>query len=284
MTFFHGRTFPLSPVAAVVIIASIISIGAFVHFFTNGMTNVYGDGIAHVNIARKVVDSPDDSVRQRYIQIGSPWLPLQTVSMLPLVVNDWMWRTGAAGSLVSMISFVITGLALYLLARIFYRKEEGPWSGALPALSAGIFILNPSAVYLQSTPMSEIVFMAALVVSVYLLQAWTNDQIAKRLVLAAGAMTAATLTRYEAWPVAAFSILIVAFTSQGDWKARLTKISLFAALTAVGPLYWLWHNWEIYGNALEFLIGPNSARGIALQNRVNFNCQRYSWGTLCLTS
>ena len=50
------------------------------------MTNVYGDGIAHVNIARKVVDSPDDSLWQRYIQIGSPWLPVQTVAMLPLVV------------------------------------------------------------------------------------------------------------------------------------------------------------------------------------------------------
>jgi hypothetical protein len=31
-------------------------------------------------------------------------------------------------------------------------------------------------------------------------------------------------------------------------------------------VYWLWHNWAIYGNAVEFLTGPNSARGIYLQN------------------
>src|SRR6266849_5340539 len=129
------RTFTLkpSPSLAVAIVATVLSLSSFAYFFGNGMTNVYGDGIAHVNIARKVVDSPDDSLWQRYIQIGSPWLPLQTVAMLPLVVNDWMWRTGVAGSIVSMISFVIAALSLYLLARSFYRKEDWGWSEGLPA-------------------------------------------------------------------------------------------------------------------------------------------------------
>ncbi len=267
------RTLPLklSPAAAVAIIAALLSFSAFLYFFANGMTNVYGDGVAHVNIARKVVDSPDDLLWQRYIQIGSPWLPLQTVSMLPLVVNDWMWRTGVAGSIVSMIAFVIAAAALYLLARSFFRKEDGRWREALPALSAAIFMLNPSALYMQTTPMSELVFMATLVAAVYLLQRWLNEQTAKRLAIAAAAMTVATLTRYEAWPVALLSILIVALTSNGGWRAKIKSSALFAMLVAIGPVYWLWHNWAIYGNAIEFLSGPNSARGIALQNRVNFN-------------
>src|SRR6185503_15507030 len=84
------------------------------------------------------------------------------------------------------------------------------------------------------------------------------------------AMAVATLARYEAWPVAALSILIVAWTAQGELKAKIKRSSLYAVLVALGPLYWLWHNWAIYGNALEFLSGPNSARGIASQNRVNF--------------
>lgn len=259
------------PVLAVAIIATALSLSAFLYFFANGMTNVYGDGVAHVNIARKVVDSPDDLLWQRYMQIGSPWLPLQTVAMLPLVANDWMWRTGIAGSLVSMISFVIAAVSLYLLAGSFYRKEDGRWSEGLPALSAAIFMLNPSALYMQSTPMSELVFMASLVAAVYLLQRWLNEQTVKRLAIAAAGMTVATLARYEAWPVAVLSIVIVALTSHGDWTAKIKNSAAFAALVAVGPVYWLWHNWAIYGNALEFLSGPNSARGIALQNRVNFN-------------
>jgi hypothetical protein len=251
---------------AVAIIATILSVSSFIYFFDKDMTNVYGDGVAHVNIARKVVDSPDGGVWRRYIQIGSPWLPLQTVLMLPLVANDWMWRTGAAGSIVSMISFLIAALSLYLLARNLYRKEDAPWREALPGLTAAIFVLNPSALYMQATPMPELVFMAALVSSVYLLQRWLDDQTCKRLVIAAAAMTVSTVARYEAWPVAVVSIFIVALTSRGDWKWRIKNSALYSGLVAIGPAYWLWHNWAIYGSAFEFLTGPNSARGIYLQN------------------
>ena len=262
--------FRINPTSAVAIAAIVLSGVSFLYFFSNGMTNVYGDGVAHVNIARKVVDSPDDSFWQRYIQIGSPWLPLQTVAMLPLVANDWMWRTGVAGSVVSMISFVIASVALYLLAVGLYEKEEGIWRKALPVLAAAIFIANPSVLYMQSTPMSELIFMAALVAAVLALQRWLNLQTATRLTIAAGAMTLATLSRYEAWPVALLSVLIVAVASQGDPREKFKTTSLYAAVLAIGPIYWLWHNWAIYSNPFEFLSGPHSARGIAFQNRINF--------------
>jgi len=264
-----------SPLLGVAAIAAILSICSFMYFFSNGMTNVYGDGVAHLNIARKVVDSPDSSLWRRYIQIGSPWLPLQTVLMLPLAANDWMWRTGAAGSAVSMISLVVAAIFLYLLAKSFYRDEEAGWKKALPAMSVAIFLFNPSALYMQSTPMTELLFMAALVTAAYSLQRWLNDQTAKVLVLAALAMTITTLARYEAWPVAALSIPLVALSKSGDWVAKIKSGALYSALVGVGPIYWLWHNWLIYGNAFEFLTGPNSARGIRLQNRANLG-----WSTI----
>ncbi len=265
----------ISPVVLVAIVAAVISVSSFVYFFANDMTNVYGDGVAHVNIARKVVDSPDDSLWRRYIQIGSPWLPLQTVLMLPLVTNDWLWRTGAAGSIVSMISFVLTAMAIYLLAATLYRKEDTLWRTALPAMTAAIFLFNPSVLYMQSTPMGELVFMAALVAAVYLLRRWADDQTSKGLAVAGLTMSVATLSRYEAWPVAALSVVIVVLTSSGDWTQKLKNSAFFSTVVALGPGYWLWHNWAIYGNALEFLTGPNSARGIYLQNRINFG-----WSTM----
>ncbi|MEK6304242.1 MAG: glycosyltransferase family 39 protein [Acidobacteriota bacterium] len=231
------------------------------------MTNHYGDGVAHVNIARKVVDSPDDSLWQRYIQIGSPWLPLQTVMMLPFVSNEWMWRSGAAGSFISMISFVIAVLSLYRLALRFYADERR--ASVLAVVSVAVFVLNPSALFMQATPMTEMVFIAALLAAVCLFQRWVEKQTSGRLVLAAAAMSVATLSRYEAWPVAALAIPMVALASKGDFKPRARTTALFAAVAAAGPIYWLWHNWAIYGDALEFLTGPNSARGIYLQNRAN---------------
>src|SRR4030095_15327209 len=265
----------IRPVVFVAILAAVISLCSFLYFFANDMTNVYGDGVAHVNIARKVVDSPDSSVWRRYIQIGSPWLPLQTVMMLPLVTNDWMWRTAVAGSIVSMISFITAAVSLYLLAATLYRKEDPLWRTALPAMTAGIFLFNPSVLYMQSTPMGELVFMSALVGAAYMLQRWVDHQSRNRLVWAGIIMAVATLARYEAWPVAALSALIVVLASDGNWPERIKSTVLFAGLVALGPCYWFWSNWAIYGNALEFLTGPNSARGMYLQNRVNFG-----WSTM----
>jgi len=191
--------------------------------------------------------------------------------MLPLVANEWMWRTGVAGSIVSMIAFVAAALVLHRLAKRIYRGGDSFTTEALPMLSLAIFLFNPSVLYFQTTPMSELVFIAALVLAVYLLQSWREDQTTGRLAAAAIAMACATLTRYEAWPVAFLSVPIVSMVANGNLKSKLRATLTFGALVATGPVYWLWHNWEIYGNALEFLSGPNSARGIALQNRVNFN-------------
>ncbi|HJQ25683.1 MAG TPA: glycosyltransferase family 39 protein [Blastocatellia bacterium] len=228
------------------------------------MTNHYGDGIAHVNIARKVVDSPDSSLWQRYLQIGTPWLPLQTVLMLPLVANDGLWRSGAAGSIISMIAFVIAAVMVFQIARRLYRQEDERLTVWMPVVAVAIFALNPSALFMQTTPMTESVFMAAIATAVFCLQRWLDEPTTKRLVVAGIAMTVTTLSRYEAWPVAALSVVVVALASRGAWKIKLKNAALFAALVAAGPLYWLWHNWAIFGNALEFLSGAHSARGIFL--------------------
>lgn len=266
----------------VLVIASALSVSSFLYFFNRGMTNVYGDGVAHANIARKVVDSVDDSLWQRYIQIGTPWLPLQTVLMLPLVSNDWMWRTGAAGSFVSMIFYVITALSLYKLGGLVYRDEEQRFRKPMPAITCAIFLLNPSALYMQATPMTELVFMGAVAAAVFFLQRWAMDQTLRRLIIAAVTMTVATLSRYEAWPIAALSVLIVAIISKGNLFEKLKLTTIFGLIVMIGPLYWLWHNWAIFGNAFEFLTGPHSARGIFLQNQANLGWSKIFVGNAML--
>ncbi|MBI3649645.1 MAG: hypothetical protein HY231_01205 [Acidobacteria bacterium] len=253
----------------IALIAAFLSVAAFLYFYHHGMTNLYGDGLAHLNIARKVVDSPDDSLWQRYVQIGSPWLPLQTVLLLPLVANDSLWRSGVAGSLLSMLGFVITAVTLFQLSKNLYARERDDYQTLLPLVTFAIFVLNPSALFMQSTPMTELVFMAAISVAVWCLQAWANQPTGKRLMVAALAMTVATMSRYEAWSMAAIACVLVLLLATGNIKDKLKQTAMFSCIVAVAPLYWLWHNWEIYGDALWFLTGPYSARGIYLQNRVN---------------
>ncbi len=276
---FFAASHPTRLVAAA---ALAISILAFIYFYSQGMTNVYGDGIAHVNIARKVVDHPDDSLWQRYMQIGSPWLPLQTVLIVPLAANDWMWRTATAGSLVSMLAFVVAALALYQHARRLYNAEIEPYRKSLPLVSAAIFILNPSALYMQTTPMSELVFMASVACSAFLLQRWVDEPSLSRLVQAGAGMSVATLARYEAWPVAAVSGLIVLTAGAANLKSKLKNAAVYSLIVSLGPVYWLWHNWAIYGNPVEFLTGPNSARGIYLQNEATLGWAKMFVGNFWL--
>jgi hypothetical protein len=50
----------------------------------------------------------------------------------------------------------------------------------------------------------------------------------------------------------------------------------------IGPVYWLWHNWAIYGNALEFLTGSSSARGLYQQNRASLGWSQIFVGNAAL--
>jgi hypothetical protein len=66
------------------------------------------------------------------------------------------------------------------------------------------------------------------------------------------AACAATLIRYDGW-------FVLPFVALYFWirKGRRAAI-LFCALAAIGPLYWLGHNWFYYSDPLEFYWGPYS--------------------------
>jgi hypothetical protein len=244
-----------------------VSVASFLYLYSEGVTNAYGDGVARLNMARKIVDHPDDSLWQRYVQLGTPWPPLHTLLMVPLVANDQMWRSGIAGSIISMVSLVLAAVGLYRLAGCFYGHESPQYRAVLPLVSVAILVLNPSALYLQSTPMTEVVFMAGLCWSVLLLTKWISDQKRRTLVGAGVVMALTTLIRYEAWPAAAAAVALVLLLARGSLRSKVKNAALYTVVTALGPAYWLWHNWAIYGSPVEFLTGPYSARGIYAQNR-----------------
>ena len=51
---------------------------------------LYGDAVAHINIARRVLDSRTPGL----LQLGTVWLPLPHIFMIPFVYSDAAWRTG----------------------------------------------------------------------------------------------------------------------------------------------------------------------------------------------
>lgn len=214
-----------------------------------GWTLYYGDAEAHLNIARRIVDSRTPG----YDQIGTAWLPLPHLLALPLVRDDRLWRNGLAGAIPSSVCFVLAGVFLFAAMR---RAVQ---SSAAGFAALGLFTLNPNLLYLQSTPMTEPVFFAGLMALLYFTVLFRDTQSMGAVIGAALATLAASLARYEGWFLIPFVTLYFLFAAR---KRRLLVALLFGGVASLGPLYWLGHNVWLYNNPLEFYNGPYSAKGI----------------------
>jgi hypothetical protein len=225
------------------------STAAAAFFFLHGYTLFYGDAEAHLNIARRMLDSRTPGTDQ----IGSVWLPLPHFLMAPFAASTALWKSGLAGTIPSAVCFVVAGGFLFAATRLFLESD------AAGAVALAIFALNPNVLYLQSTPMSEPVFWAAQMAMLYFSIVFGRNQ-SRWAALAAGlACLAGTLSRYEGWilvPALTLYFLIAAR------NRRLMTAVLVGAIASIGPLSWLAHNRYWFADALYFFRGPESAAAI----------------------
>ncbi len=214
-----------------------------------GWTLYYGDAEAHLNIARRILDSRTPG----YDQIGTSWLPLPHLLTLALAGDDRLWRSGLAGAIPSSVCFVLAGAFLFAAIR---RATE---SSAAAFAALGLFALNPNLLYLQATPMTEPVFLAGLMAILYFTVLFRDTQSLWAASGAALASLAASLSRYEGWFLIPFITIYFLFAAK---RRRLLPVLIFGTIACLAPLYWLAHNWWLYSNPLEFYNGPYSAKAI----------------------
>jgi Dolichyl-phosphate-mannose-protein mannosyltransferase len=215
----------------------------------NGWTLWYGDAQAHVNIARRVIDSRTPGI----YQIGTVWLPLPHALMLPLVRNDWLWRTGLAGAIPAAACFVLAGTLLFATVGRVFASSAAAWA------CLAVFAFNPNLLYLQATPMTEPMFFAALAAVLYATVRFAESDSSGWAFAAGVAGAAASLTRYEGWFLLPFAAAFIFGKAESH---GLRKAVLFSVIAGAGPIYWLAHNWYFWGNALEFYNGSWSAQAI----------------------
>lgn len=216
---------------------------SFIHW--NGYVLYYGDAEAHLNIARRIVDSSTPG----WGQLGTVWLPLPHLLMAALVWRDSLWRTGLAGTITSGLCFVAAGSFLFAaIRRAFHRST--------PAVVATcLFALNPNLLYLQSIPMTEAVFFASLTALLYFTVRFA--QTPSSLAAAGGgiAALAGLLTRYEGW-------FLLPFVAVFLFRTKVSGAVIFCAIAGAGVVWWLAYNWWIFGNPLEFYNGAGSPQAI----------------------
>ncbi|HXI41735.1 MAG TPA: hypothetical protein VNH83_17255, partial [Bryobacteraceae bacterium] len=123
------------PVLFTAVAAALVSAGAVWFSWHRGWTLYYGDAEAHLNIARRIVDSRTPG----YAQFGTVWLPGLHALLLPLVRRDDLWRSGLAGAIPPAVCFVIGVIFLFAAVRRVFS------STAAGATAAALYALNPNA-------------------------------------------------------------------------------------------------------------------------------------------
>jgi hypothetical protein len=249
-----------------------VSVLAFLFYLRRSEILLYGDAVAHINIARRVFDSRTPGL----LQLGTVWLPLPHLLMIPFLLSSWMWRTGVGGSIPSIASYVLGTVGIFRLVRdALGSGEQSVLAVRFAAwLSAIVYAINPNLIYLQSTAMTEPLYLALIIwamvhFNVFVQQSFKPDEIkharlfSDPLVKCGICLAGACLTRYDAWFLAVVMCIVAsAVALRAKRRAQIPALARFILLAAAAPVLWLAYNAIVYRNPLEFATGPYSPRAI----------------------
>ncbi len=235
-------------------ISVVLSICAYVWYARSGINLGYGDALSRMVIARRVVVGPATGLGQ----LGTTWLPLHTMLMLPFIWNDTLFRTGLAGAIPSMAAYVITAVCIYRMVLFLFPSRGTAWVSAL------IFMLNPSVLYMQTTAMSEIPLLCTAVVAMYYMLRWAKSYQAMDLVKSAVAVAASAGIRYDGWALAVALAAVVAYLA---WRRQglagvESYMILYGMLAFSTCAAWLIYNFIIFHDPILFLFFGDSSHKV----------------------
>lgn len=254
-------------------LATSVSILTFLFYLKAGDVLLYGDAVAHINIARRVFDSKTPGL----LQLGTVWLPLQHLLMIPFLISMNLWRSGAGGSIPSMAAYVFGVVGIFRLTRCVVSASKPPDAVGRAAawIAALIYAANPNLMYMQSTAMGETVYLAFFIWAVvYFCESVHGNSAA--LTRCALCLAGASLTRYDGWFLSIVTAVVILALSMKRGRVALQghvssdkagalapkAVIRFLLIAAAAPALWLAYNGIVYRNPLEFENGPYSAKAI----------------------
>ncbi len=198
------------------------------------------DGLSHLYISKNVIhNGPNSGIKN----LGTIWLPLYHIALLPFVAFDFLYFSGFAGTLLGIISLFF---ATFFLLRFLSFPEN--------AFAATFFIFHPYLLLFSISPMTEVLTIFLLIFTAYYFDQFF--QTGKNPWFPIIGVILGTLTRYEFYPIA-FFIFPLFF-----WRLKKEgKNPLFSFLLFFGIFLWLFWNQVIFSDPLFFYHHP-VARGV----------------------
>lgn len=266
-------------------VAITIVIGAIALYWSyrSDLLVIYYDSLGHLQVARRVLDSRTPGV----VQLGTVWLPVPHLMLLPFVSIDVLWHTGLAGGAAGLVCFAITAAALFLSIRFITQHKAAPWLGLL------VLWTNPNYLYLQTTPLTEPVLIMSMTTATYFLLRWSRNNHNVDLIIAGLLSALAVGSRYDGWFFAVIGggiVLLTAYFRSHD-RMRSEGITLAYAVIPVYAMFlWVFYNWMFFGDPLEFQRGQYSAQwqqqqiekagGLATKMNIGLSTITYSWAVI----
>lgn len=227
--------------------AAALSAASTFYYLKQHLILGFQDSYSHLEISRRVVTGLSPGVAQ----LGGAWLPVPQLLQALFGWNYALYRTGLAGALVSMLSYVAVTVYVYRIIALYAHGRR------LPAIAgAVVFAVNVNVLYQQSTPMDELPFFAFTAATVYYLAKWGETRVATNLLAASMAAMLAGLCRYEGWFLAVVFVgctVAMARRLGYSWPdvSGLTAVpAIVAVILPIGG--WLLYNLLLFGDAFDF--------------------------------
>jgi hypothetical protein len=231
-----------------IVIAFGLSVAFYLYSLDKYSLVYFGDSVSHMLGARKLVDWNENP---GLAQLGTVWLPMPHLLLLPFTLIDPLFTTGFAGVAVSLPCLATTAALLYKMIRTHLVSGLAciAFAGAL------LYALNPNILYLGLTAMTEAPFMLFFVASSCFFQKWylSPDNL-RSMALCSVFVVLATLCRYEGWILPLFLApfaTVILTKSKFDGRKKVFGI-LLALASLSGIVFWVGYNAIQYGNPLEF--------------------------------
>ena len=271
------------------LLAALIVVGAAIFTTSTGWAFAFADAQSHLTIARRIFDS----LAPGFTQLGTVWLPLPNLLLIPFTASLALWSSGWGAALLGAICLAGTVASCYRIAARVGLGRAGRLTVAL------VLMTNPSLVYVHTTGLSEPVLILFLSACVAGLASWATGprpmSAGEMMVFCGLPAAGAVLSRYEGWAMIASGAMFIAIVV---WRrrrpARLREIAkligAFLLWPAVGVVWWLSYNFVVYGDALEFMRGPYSAAALqapvadagllAYQGHLGLTLWSYHWAII----
>jgi len=235
------------------LVALLAAIVATACSWFSGSLTLYGDARAHLDVARHVTDSLTPGLAQ----LGSVWLPMQHMLLVPFVAFDALWHSALAGAMVGGICYVYSAVRVFSLAEEWLGSRRVAWFAFI------IYAGNLDLLYVQGTALTEPVLLAFFVGAAWHMARWTRTMRHQELIIAGVLTACATLTRYDGWVLLFAGVVIVAawsWLAERRAGAKEANLVIFCAIGAFGVVLWFLYNLVIFHDPFFFLHSSFSAQ------------------------